>query len=296
MNDRTAAATGLPLAGILLLLAAFAILPVMDGCAKLLSRHLPVYEVTWARYVVHWAFLLPLVLARHSWQAFQPEKLVMQLARSAVLLISTVLFFFGLAYMPQADTLALFFVSPLVATALSPFFLGEKVGPRRFMAVGIGFIGAIIIIRPGFGLFRWPALFGLSAGFCYAFYALATRGLAGKAPPLVTAGFTALVGAVVMSLAAPFYWVTPSLGDAALMLLMGMTAAIGHYLVIRAYEYAPASLLAPFAYFEIIGAVIVGFILFGDFPDRWTWLGIAVLVASGIYIWFRERRLAASSA
>jgi drug/metabolite transporter (DMT)-like permease len=291
MTDRPIAASGLPVAGILLLLAALTILPVMDGCAKLLSRDLPVYEVSWARYVVHWVLLAPLLLARYGRQAFRPAKMGMQLARSAVLLVSTVLFFFGLAHMPQADTLALFFVSPLIATALAPFVLGEKVGPRRVVAVAVGFIGALIVIRPGFGVFRWPALFGLSAGLAYAFYALATRRLAGSAPPLVTAGFTALVGAVVLSLAAPVYWVAPTLGDVGLMLAIGATAAVGHYLVILAYERAPASLLAPFGYYEIIGAVAVGYVLFGDFPERWTWLGIAVLAASGIYISLRERRL-----
>jgi drug/metabolite transporter (DMT)-like permease len=291
MNDRPTAASGLPAAGILLLLAALTILPVMDGCAKLLSRHLPVYEVSWARYVVHWAFLAPLLLVRYGWRAFRPARIGMQIGRSAVLLVSTVLFFFGLAYMPQADTLALFFVSPLIATALSPVLLGEKVGPRRLAAVAIGFLGALIVIRPGFGVFRWPALFGLSAGLAYAFYALATRRLAGSAPPLVTAGFTALVGAVLLSLAAPLYWVAPSAADIGLMLAVGGIAAIGHYLLILAYERAPASLLAPFGYYEIVGAVAVGYLFFGDFPDRWTWLGIAVLAASGIYIALRERRL-----
>jgi drug/metabolite transporter (DMT)-like permease len=291
MSTRSNAASGLPVAGILLLLAALTILPVMDGCAKLLSRDLPVYEVSWARYVVHWVLLAPLLLARYGRQAFRPTKMGMQLARSTALLVSTVLFFFGLAYMPQANTLALFFVSPLIATALAPFVLGEKVGPRRVIAVAVGFVGALIIIRPGIGVFRWPALFGLSAGLGYAFYALATRRLAGSAPPLVTAGFTALVGAVVLSLTAPLYWVAPSLVDIGLMLAIGGIAALGHYLVILSYERAAASLLAPFGYYEIIGAVVVGYVLFGDFPDRWTWLGIAVLAASGIYISLRERRL-----
>jgi len=156
---------GRPLAGILFLLAALVLLPLMDGCAKLLSQRLSVFEITWARYTIHWVLLLPLLIARHGWSAFRPALLGMQLARSTTLLVGTVLFFFGLSYMPVADTLALFFVSPLVATALSPWILGEKVGPRRYAAVLIGFVGALIIFRPGIGVFRWPALFPFASGF-----------------------------------------------------------------------------------------------------------------------------------
>ncbi len=284
-------ATGFPLAAILLLLGALTLLPIMDGCAKLLSQTLSVYEITWARYFFHWVILLPILLARYSWRAFTPAKMTMQLARSTILLVGTTLFFFGLSYMPVADTLALFFISPLVATVLSALLLKEKVGPRRLGAVIVGFIGALIILQPGIGVFRWPALFSLGSGLCYGFYAVATRKLAGTAPPLVTAGFTALVGAVVMSLAAPLYWVTPSLFQLAIMMLIGLIAAVGHYLVILSYERAQASLLAPFAYYEIVMAVVVGYVMFGDLPDRWTWVGIAVLAASGIYISLRERQL-----
>ena len=287
----SSSAPGFPFAAILLLFGALTLLPIMDGCAKLLSQSLSVYEITWARYFFHWIVLLPILFARYSWRAFTPAKMTMQLARSTILLVGTILFFFGLSYMPVADTLALFFISPLVATLLSALLLGEKVGPRRLVAVAIGFVGALIILRPGLGVFRWPALFALGSGLCYGFYAVATRKLAGTAPPLVTAGFTALVGAVVMSLSAPIYWVTPSLFQLSLMVVIGLIAAVGHYMVILAYERAQASLLAPFAYYEIVMAVAVGFVMFGDLPDRWTWLGIAVLAASGIYISLRERQL-----
>jgi drug/metabolite transporter (DMT)-like permease len=280
-----------PATGILILLLALTLLPVMDGCAKLLSARLSVFEITWARYFIHWIFLLPLLLLRYSWAAFRPANLPMQLARSAMLLVGTVLFFLGLARMPVADTLALFFISPLATTALSAWLLGEKVGARRYAAVAIGFIGALIIFRPGIGVFRWPALFPISAGFCYAFYSIWTRQLAGTAPPLVTAGFTALVGCIAMTATAPLYWVTPTPAEIGLMLAVGLIAAAGHYLLILAYERAPASLLAPFGYFEIVMAVVVGYVLFGDFPDSWTWVGIAVLAASGIYISLRERKL-----
>jgi drug/metabolite transporter (DMT)-like permease len=129
-------------------MAALTFLPVVDGCAKLLSARLPIYEITWARYFIHWIALLPLLFARYSWSAFRLAKLGMQLTRSGMLLVGTVLFFFGLAYMPIVDTLALFFISPLVTTALAPFMLGEKVGPRRYAAVAIGFFGALLSSGP----------------------------------------------------------------------------------------------------------------------------------------------------
>jgi drug/metabolite transporter (DMT)-like permease len=276
------------LAGILFLLAAMVLLPLMDGCAKLLSQRLSVFEITWARYTVHWVLLLPLLIARHGWQAFRPAHLGMQLARSTTLLVGTVLFFFGLAYMPMADTLALSSFRPDRdgAVALDP---GEKVG-RRYAAVLIGFIGALIIFRPGHR--------GRSAGPpCSLRLGLLLRLLRALDPPvaagrtLITAGFTALVGALATSVTAPLFWVMPTVGEAGLMLAIGSIAAIGHYLLIQAYERAPASLLAPFGYFEIIMAVVVGFVLFGDFPDLWTWVGIAVLVGSGLYISLRERKL-----
>jgi drug/metabolite transporter (DMT)-like permease len=291
MSLNPAASRPSPMTAILLMLGALSLLPVMDGCAKLLSESLSVYEITWARYFFHWIILLPILLARYSWRAFTPARMTMQLGRSAILLVGTTLFFFALSYMPVADALALFFISPLVATLLSALLLKEKVGPRRLGAVLVGFIGALIILHPGFGAFRWPALFSIGSGLCYGFYAIATRKLAGTAPPLVTAGFTALVGAVVMSVSAPLYWVTPSLFQLGIMTVIGLIAAAGHYLVILAYERAEASLLAAFAYYEIVMAVIVGFVMFGDFPDSRTWVGIAVLAASGIYISLRERRL-----
>jgi drug/metabolite transporter (DMT)-like permease len=276
---------------ILLLLGAMAILPLMDAIAKHLSHEMSLWQITWARFTFHVLWLMPAFLARHRLRELMPARAGLQILRGLCLMASTFLFFGGVAYMPIADTLALSFVSPLTVTLLSPFLLGEKVGVRRLSAVGVGLLGALVIIRPGLGVFQAAALFGISTGLVYAFYVIITRRLAGTAPALVTLAYTALLGMIGTSLVVPFFWVPPSLEQWGLMVALGAIAALGHYLVILAYERGEASMLSPFSYAEMIGAVTVGYLIFGDFPDRWTWLGIAILIGSGVYISIREHRV-----
>jgi len=276
------------------MLSAMALLPIYNGTAKYLSADYPVAQVVWARYFFHLAVLLPPVLWRYGVRVLVPPRFRLQLLRGTLLVADTFLFFAALALIPLADTLALTFVAPLILTALSALALGEQVGLRRWSAVAVGFVGTLIIVRPGFAAFEPGALLAIGAGMAYAVYQLLTRKLAGSAPPLVTLGYTALVGTLVMTAALPAYWVTPSLVDFALMVGMGATAAVAHFLIISAFERAQASLLAPFNYCEMIGAVTIGYLVFGDFPDSWTWLGVLILVASGIYISWRERRVRAA--
>jgi drug/metabolite transporter (DMT)-like permease len=168
--------------------------------------------------------------------------------------------------------------------------LGERVGIRRWLAVAAGFLGALIILRPGFEVVQMGSLFALAAGCSFAFYTLLTRKLSGSAPPLVTLTYTAVTGMVVMSIAVLPDWITPPPVDLIMMAAIGAVAAGGHFLLIRAFDHAPASLLAPYSYSEIVMATAVGWFIFGDFPDGWTWTGISVIIASGIYISWRERR------
>jgi len=287
----TTAASESPLAAILLLVTAMSVVPLMDGIAKYLSASYPVSQVVWARYFFHLLVLVPLVAWNHGRRGLVPQKPAVQVLRSAFLLMSTILFFAAIALIPLADAIALVFVSPLIVTAFSPLVLGEQVGLRRWSAVIVGFIGACIVFRPGLGVFQWGSLLALGAGSLYGFYVLMTRKLSGSAPPLVTLFYTALLGAAVMTAVMPFTWVPPSARDLALMVAMGAVAASGHFLIIKAFEKAPASLLAPYSYSEIVMATAVGYLAFGDFPDAWTWIGIAVIVFSGIYISLREQRL-----
>lgn len=279
------------LRGILLVVTAVLMAPVMNGIAKELGGRYSVFEVTWGRYFFHLLLMLPFLVRQHGWKGFIPPHAGLQVFRSSLLLISTCFFFAALAMMPFADTQALSFVYPLVVTALAPFVLQEHVGLRRWIAVGVGFLGALIIIRPGFsGIDLGGSVFALAAGGFYAAYLVATRRLSRTAPPLVTLAFTALVGLAGLTVVLPFVWATPTLIDFGLMVVMGAVAAVTTYMLICAHVHAPASILAPFGYTEMIGAVSIGFLVFGDLPDSWTWVGIAVIVGSGLYISIRERK------
>ena len=279
-----------PLTGILLMVAAMMVVPFMDVLAKYLSDRYGTVQLTWARFFFHFSILAPIVLYRYGASALKPGQPVLQLVRGGFTLAATILFFAAIAKMPIADALALLFVSPMIVTALSPFVLGEHVGIRRWSAVACGFIGALIILRPGFGVAQTSSFLAVGAGCSFAIYTLLTRKLSRSAPPLVTLAYTAVLGAVLMSVAVIPVWITPPPMDLLMMAGIGAIAAGGHFLLIKAFDYAPASLLAPYSYSEIVTATAVGWIFFTDFPDGWTWTGIAVIVTSGIYISWRERR------
>jgi drug/metabolite transporter (DMT)-like permease len=276
--------------GILLMLLAMTIIPIMDGLAKLLTADYPIAEVVWGRYFFHLLYLLPVVIFRYGPSALLPRHMGLQIIRGGLLLSSTIFFFAAIAKMPLADTLALVFIYPIIVTALSSILLGEKVGSRRWVAVLVGFLGALVIIRPGFNNIDPGTIYAIAAGAIYGLYVVATRKLSGSAPPLVTLTFTALLGALIMSAWVPFEWVAPNSFGWSLMAAMGACAALGHFLLIKALDHAPASVLAPFGYSEIIMATIIGFVVFGDFPDAITWLGVGVITSSGIYISLRERK------
>lgn len=275
--------------GIATLLVAMAILPVMDGFAKYLGTTLPLIEIVWARFTFHTMLILPIALAGNGVRTvLSPPKPQLQIARSLLLVLSTLFFFGALRSLPLADALALLFINPIIVTALSPVFLGEKVGMRRWLAVVVGFIGTVIIIRPGFATIGPGTVLALAAGCTIAAYFVLTRRLSGTTEPLVTLAYTGVVGAIVSTCLLPFVWVAPSWTELTLMVAIGAIAAAGHYLIIRAYDHAPAPVLAPFGYAEIVMATVVGYVAFGDIPDGWTAVGVVVLIASGLYISLRE--------
>jgi len=273
-----------------MLLAGLQLLPVVDGLARYLSTEYSVLLLAWGRYTSHLVAVLPVAVWRHGRDALWPPSPWLQLLRGTLLVLATLCFFGAVARMPVADSIAVVFVYPFIVTAASALLLGEAVGRRRWSAVATGFLGVLVIARPGGGFDPAGTVLALGAGTSFACYTLITRHLAGRAPPLVGLTFTAVVGAVVMNLALPWTWQPVSAEAGALMALMGLLTATGHGLVMRAYETAPASLLAPLGYSEIVGAVLVGVALFGEFPDPMTWLGIAIIAASGVYISLRETR------
>lgn len=284
-------ATPRPFLGILFMLAAMAILPLIDVLAKYLGQAgMPILIVVWARALFGGVMTLPFALRSEGARAFLPASPLHHLVRAILLFGATFLFFTALKHLPIADALAIFFVNPLVIVILSAVILREKVGPRRWTAVGVGFIGTLIIIRPGMVELNPGTVYALGAGVALGSYFVMTRAIAGAADAMVLTFQTSAIGAALMTLALPVLWQAPSPTEWAMLAGVGVIATFGHFLITKAYEQAEASLLAPLAFTEIIMATLVGWWFFSDLPDRWTLLGVAILIASAIYISVRERR------
>lgn len=275
------------------MLAAMGMLPFLDVVAKTLGQQgMPVIEIVWGRMFFGALMTLPFAVKIGGRAALIPDRPIYHTFRSGLLIGATFFFFFALKYLPIADALAIFFVNPLVVTALSPFVLGETVGPQRKVAVAIGFIGTLIIIRPGFQEINPGTILALASGVCLASYFLMTRRISGQANAVITTFHTGLVGTVITSLIVLTVWQPPSDLQWALLVLVGLISTLGHLMIVRAYDFAEASLLAPLAYTEIIMATVAGWWFFGDFPDFWTFVGVGVLIACAIYISVNERQSA----
>ena len=280
---------GRTLLGIGLMLSAMAILPFLDVVAKHLGQQgVPILQIVWARLFLGAVITLPFALQLAGPRGLVPNMPLVHAVRSAFLIAATGFFFWGLKYQSIADTLSIFFVQPLIVTLLSPVVLGEKVGLRRWVAVMIGFIGTLVIIRPGFQELNPGVFLALAAGLSLAIYMLLTRRISGSAPAMVTTFYTSLMGAILMSAVVPLVWQPVMPSQWALFLLLALIANAGHYLIVKAYDHAEASLLAPLAYTEMIMAVAAGWYFFGDFPDRWTFAGVGILIASAIYVSISE--------
>ena len=263
-------------------------LPVMDGFAKYLSDDLPILQITWARYFFTVAFVFPIMLFFYKKQLVWSDKPKLQIFRGLILLSANICFFYAISVISLAKALTLAFIAPLIVTAFSPILLGEKVGFRRWTAVAVGFIGSLIVIRPGFLEFNLASMAALATGFFYGFYLIITRKLSTSDNPLLTLLITGMVGAVLVSLIIPFYWVKPTLNQWSLMAGIGVFACIGHLFLILSLKYADASKLAPLGYTEIIPNVLIGYYFFNELPDNWTYVGLLIIILSGLYISRRE--------
>jgi drug/metabolite transporter (DMT)-like permease len=267
---------------------------VCFACLNAMSKTLstsgyPVILVIWARYVFAFVFMLAMFLPRSGGQLFAIRRLWTQVLRGLLLFFSSYLFFHGVVYLPLATAAAISLSSPIIVTALSPKLLGEQVGPRRWAAVAVGFVGALIVVRPGHANFDWHALLIVASTVCSSFYQLFSRRYGQTERPDASATVATIVGTLAASPFVPFEWVTPhSAWHAALFVGMGIMAGTGHYFLTIAYSQAPASVVTPFNYTQLIGSTILGYAVFGDFPDFWTWVGAAVIIASGLYIGYRE--------
>ena len=279
------------LRAILSTVVAMACFAVLNAMSKTLSTSgYPVIEVIWARYVFAFLFMLAMFLPRSGRRLFAIRRLDTQVVRGLLLFFSSYLFFHGVVYLPLATAAAISLSSPIIVTALSPRLLGEQVGPRRWAAVVVGFIGALIVVRPGHADFEWHALLIVASTVCSAFYQLFSRRYGQTERPDASATVATIVGTVAATPFVPFEWVMPgSTWHLALFVGMGIMAGAGHYFLTIAYIQAPAAVVSPFNYTQLIGSAILGYAVFNESPDFWTWIGAAVIIASGLYIGYRER-------
>jgi len=277
--------------GILYMMAAVALFAIQDTISKHLSAGYPAVEVAWFRYVSGLAavlLLLPWLGARTALSSRRPG---FQVLRGVLLYSSTVLFVMAIYYIPLPTATAIGFVSPLFLTALSIPFLGEKVGRRRWAAICVGFVGVLIVIRPGFSEFQWPLLIPIVMAIAYAFYQVATRLIRDADRPITSLLYPTVTGCAIGALPVPFIWVAPDAFDASLMVLLGFCGTASHFCLVRAFALAPATTLAPFTYTQLLWVTWLSYLFFHDIPDLPTLAGAAVIVGSGLYVFYRERRV-----
>jgi drug/metabolite transporter (DMT)-like permease len=280
-----------PLIGMGLMMLAMVLVPVLDLFAKLLSVDYAVIQVTWARFVFHGLWLLPLLAWKGVVWWRLPKQPMYQMLRSLMLTITTVAFFYAIKDNPIPTALTLLFVSPLIVAIVAPIWLGESFDTPRGVAVVLGFLGVVVVLRPTADSFSPTILWALVAGVGYAFYIMFTRKLSASGPPLLTLFYTAVGGVIVLTPLVGSVWTTPNLTGVAMMASMGLFAAMGHFLIIMACEYATASQLSPFNYFEIVAATAISYFAFDFFPDMYVWVGIAIICTSGAYVSWRELQL-----
>ncbi|MBI3452658.1 MAG: DMT family transporter [Rhodospirillales bacterium] len=276
------------LRGVLLYMAAAMLFACLDALGKYMTRDYHVVQIAWGRYVFHVAFLMILMPRYGVLRPLVSARPVFQLLRGGLLAGVTLLFFTAVSFLPLAEATAIGFVAPLMVTALAALVLKERVGPRRWTAVLLGFTGVLVVIRPGLGAVHWAAFIALAMATCNACYHLATRMLSGVDSAQTTIFYTGIVGAVLLSAAAPFFWTPLDVLGWVQMVTIGMLGGFAHYLFIQAYGCAAPAQLAPYSYIQIVWITILGYMVFGDFPDKWTIIGAAVIVASGLYVFYRE--------
>ncbi len=272
------------------MVAAFLLFTFLDTSAKLLAQEMNSLQIVWARFVGHAVLVAAVLLPRKGTRVLASSNLKLQIIRSIFLFMSTILNFFALRWLQLATTSSIMFTVPLLVAALSVPLLGERVGWRRWTAIAVGFAGVLIIVRPGGASLHWAIGLSLCNAVAVALYQITTRKLAARDHSDTTSLYSPLFGTIVLLPLLPFIWEAPS-GPLAwtLMCLMGVFGGIGHWLLIIAHRFAPASLLAPFSYTGILWMTTSGYLVFGNLPDEWTVVGAAVVVASGLYVFHREQ-------
>lgn len=263
----------------------------IDATAKFLVSDMNSLQVTWARFAG--AFVVALFVSN---VILRPDRLKsrkpwLQLIRSGLIAGANAVMVLALRYLQLDQTVSIMFTVPFIVAALAAPLLGERIGPRRWAAITVGFCGVLLVMRPGVGGIHPAAFLCLVSAVTYSFYSILTRILSEFDSSATTLFYTNLVGTVVLTAIVPFVWTTPTLNEAALMLVMGAFATFGHFLLIMAHRLAPASILSPFMYTQLVWMICYGYIIFGDLPNEWTLAGAGIVIASGLYLLYRERKL-----
>jgi len=266
--------------------------PLMNGFAKLLGESYSSVQVSWARAFGHVLFMLAVFVPRFGLRMLRTRRLARHLSRSACLFISNLSYFFALGFIPMGKAASINMTGPLMVAALAWPMLGERTSPGRVIAVMMGFLGVLVIIRPGSEVFHWAALFIIFSALMNGLYQIFTREIADTEAAETSAIYSSIVGAFGMLVVLPFVWRTPSsVTHIALFCSLGVLGAISHYFVALSLGFAPANIVTPFQYVQMVGSVLVGYLMFGDLPDALTWLGAGIVIASGLYVgWTQTRR------
>lgn len=293
-----------PVLGMSLMALAFLYLPVMDGIAKYLSQSLPIGEIVFARFTLQCCFLLPFMLYLRL-PIWPRQSAGLQILRGIMMMLTTLLFFGGLLYMPIADAISITFIQPMIVTIISAFWLGEVIRWRRVISILIGFTGAMLVIQPHFLSVGWAALLPFGAAIAFALYIILTKRLAADIHPVqmqfsvgaVSIATLCVCWAFIPDFAGGIFAFQPiELVQFRWLLLLGFIATSGHLVIVYAMQKAPASLLAPVQYIEILGATLIGFVVFNDIPTFSTVLGIMMIIGAGLFLFYREHQIAQSGA
>lgn len=278
------------LAGILLSVAAATCFALLDGVVKALTPHHHPLMSAWARYAGHLMLMVVFLGPRYGLGLVRTGRPWFQVARGAVILGATASFFTSMLYLPLATAAAISFAAPLVITALSVPLLAEHVGPRRWAAVVVGFLGVVIVMRPNAGLTHWATLLPLAAAFCNGAFYIMTRMARRTESPITSLIYPTLVGTVALGVVLPFVWSAPTATSAPLLLATSVLGGLGHLCLILSLNRIEASVAAPYSYIYVVLMVLIGYLLFDEIPDLWTILGGSIICASGLYIMVRETR------
>lgn len=281
-----------PVIAVALIIATGTVLAGMDAIAKYLTLEITFIVVLWGRYFFHTAITFAAYgIKTRSLGFLRARRPALQFIRALALFGATFFMYLAIMRMPLGDAAAIQFLAPVLVTAFSGLLLGEHVGPRRWMAVVCGFIGVLLVARPGSDVLGWNALLPLATAILLAIYMMMTRIIRNVDDPAATTFYSTALGALILTILVIFNWQSLTPTQWALMVAMGGAGALGHFMLVKAFHSAEASMLAPFTYAQVVAAIVWGYLIFGDTPSIWTISGASVVICSGVYVWYRETRV-----